>query len=148
MLFNIVAPRGDAAKSIVKAVFSEIDEILAAFPLGVDGLRRCDDNSVTLAVEERREFFVTAGGDSFLVQARDALRGHLLNNEYHQCVNEPAISNETDFLSCQLFAAIQTGSAHNELLIDSAGQKDQIRFTFNVSSEERWRGEITELDFP
>src|SRR4030095_11355135 len=75
ILFNIVVPRGDTAEGIVKAVFREIDEVLAAFPLGVDRFPRWDDKSDTLADEERCEFFVTAGWNSFLVQAGNAFRG-------------------------------------------------------------------------
>ena len=78
----------------------------------------------------------------------DSFGRQFLNDEFHQRIIESAVANEADFFSCQLFAAVETGSAHDELLIDSAGQKDQIRFTFNVGSERRRRGQVAELDLP
>ena len=56
IFFDVVAPRGDAAKRIVEAVLGEIDQILAAMADGVDAFRRRADDDIDFAAEQGFEF--------------------------------------------------------------------------------------------
>src|SRR5690606_29721717 len=65
----------------------------------------------------------------------------------HKRIVEPAVAAEADLFARQVVAAPDPRAADDELLVDTAGQKDQIGFISKVGPERRRCGHVSEVNF-
>ena len=110
ILLDVVAASGDAAQGVVKAVFGEIDQILAAMADGVDAFGRRADDDIDFAAEQRVHLRRGAMTDGHFLQALDAGGVEFGDHELHQRVADAAVVDRADFLTGQFFSAVDAGA--------------------------------------
>ena len=81
------------------------------------------------------------------MQSLDAGGVKLCDDELDQRIADAAVGDRADFFAGQLLAAIDAGSADDELLVDAAGQKHDIRFALEIGAQRRRRRHVAELNF-
>jgi hypothetical protein len=72
----------------------------------------------------------------------------LVDDEFYQSIVDPAVADKADFLPGQFRAVVNAGPAQNKLLVNAAGEKNDVRFALEVRAQRRRRRHIAELYFP
>lgn len=112
-----------------------------------DAFGRRADDGIALAAQKSFELRLATGPNGLLLQPGYARGIELFNDKFHQRVVEAAVADKADFFSRQLLTSVDAWPAEEELLVDAAGQKYNIGFTFEVGAKRRGRGHIAELNF-
>src|SRR5439155_18488553 len=115
VLFDIIAPRGDAAERVVKAVLAEIDQIFAAMPDRVDALRRRADHDIDFTAEQRFELGFGGVRYRLFAQPLDARRVQFCDDELNHHIANPAVADRADSFSCQFLTVIYTRPPEDDL---------------------------------
>jgi hypothetical protein len=90
---------------------------------------------------------MATGGDRFLAHAPNTGPVELVDNESNQGVIETAVTGKADFFAGELLATIDARTPHDELLVDSASQENQIGFALQVRSQRCRSRQVAELNF-
>ena len=145
MLLDVAPPRCDAAEREIQSVVGEVNEERAAFPFGFERERGRKNSGVTLALQQMGDAFAVF---PLLRRQRDVLDSRalqLFDDELHQEIVDPAVACLRDFAACELFSIPNAGPAHQKLLVDSAGQVNDVRSFGQSGAKKGGSGEVAEL---